>query len=126
MLKQIILRYTPSFILEWLKSVRKGQRRKYLKQQQEKNSVITKEQLKLDLQKIGLRKGDSVLVHSSLSKIGFVENGAQALVDALAEVVGNEGNLLFPTFPAAGRNKTYLESDPLFDILNTPSRMGSV
>lgn len=126
MLKQFALKYLPSFILEWLKSLKKDQRRKYLQKQKQNDSVITKDQLKKDLEKIGLCKGDSVLVHSSLSKIGFVENGAKTLVEALTETIGDEGTLLFPTFPAAGRNKTYLEADPVFDILNTPSQMGSV
>jgi aminoglycoside 3-N-acetyltransferase len=80
----------------------------------------------MDLKKIGLVAGDSVLVHSSLSKIGFVPGGAATVIEALFEVVGPEGTLLFPTFPAKGKNKTHLEEHPFFDIVNTPSQMGSI
>ena len=126
MLKKLALKYAPEFVLEWAKQLKKNQRRKELDQQKQNGKVISKEILIQDLKKIGLKKNDSVLVHSSLSKIGFVEGGPKAIVDALWEVLGPEGTLLFPTFPAAGRNKTHLEDTPLFDIRNTPSQMGSV
>lgn len=125
MLKQFALKYAPEFMLEWAKRLKKNQRRKELENQKQ-NGGITKQKLIDDLLKIGIKKNDSVLVHSSLSKIGFVEGGPKTIVDALFELVGPEGTLLFPTFPAIGRNKTHLEEHPLFDIKNTPSQMGSV
>jgi aminoglycoside 3-N-acetyltransferase len=126
MLKQIILKYAPDFLLEWAKSLRKRQRRKKLLAQEQNSSGITKPQLVEDLHKIGIKKGDSLLVHSSLSKIGFVEGGAKTVIEALLETIGEEGNLLFPTFPAKGRNKIYLEEHSEFDIRHTPSQMGSI
>lgn len=126
MFKQFALKYTPQFLLEWIKTLKKNQRRKQLQEQQKNKTGINKEQLISDLKKIGIKQGDSVLVHSSLSKIGFVEGGAKTLVDALFETIGQSGTLLFPTFPAAGRNKTHLEEHPFFDIRNTSSQMGSV
>ncbi len=125
-MKQLILKYAPEFLLNWVKSLKKDQRRKQLQKQQEMKSVISKERLKEDLQKIGIHAGDSVLVHSSMSRIGFVEGGAKTIVDVLFETVGETGTILFPTFPAKGRNKTHLEEHPFFDIKNTPSQMGSI
>lgn len=125
-MKKFILKYSPEFLLNWAKHLKKSRRRKELQQQQQTNDVITKERLVADLRRIGLQQGDSVLVHSSLSKIGFVEGGPKTLVDALFEVTGESGTLLFPTFPAKGRNKTHLEEHPYFDINNTPSQMGAV
>ncbi|MGQ0828158.1 MAG: AAC(3) family N-acetyltransferase [Bacteroidota bacterium] len=126
MLKQFALKYTPEFLLEWAKRLKKSQRRKQLQHQQKNKAGITKQQLIDDLKKTGLKQGDSVLVHSSLSKIGFVEGGAKTVIDALFVVVGTNGTLLFPSFPAAGRNKTHLEEHPFFDIKNTPSQMGTI
>jgi aminoglycoside 3-N-acetyltransferase len=126
MLKQLALKYAPEFLLEWAKRLKKNQRRKHLSEQEKSDSGITKEQLLNDLRKIGLKENDSVLVHSSLSKIGFVKGGASTVISALEEAIGKEGTLLFPAFPAAGRNKDHLEAYPSFDILNTPSRMGSI
>lgn len=126
MLKKIALKYAPEFVLEWAKQLKKNQRRKELEKQKQNGNSITKQILVEDFKKIGLKKNDSVLVHSSLSKIGFVDGGPKTIIDALLEVVGVEGTLLFPTFPAAGRNKTHLEEHPVFDIKNTPSQMGSI
>ena len=126
MFKKIALKYAPEFVLEWAKQLKKNQRRKELEQQKQNGKSITKQLLVEDFKKIGLKKNDSVLVHSSLSKIGFVEGGPKTIVDALWEVIGVEGTLLFPSFPAIGRNKTHLEEHPFFDIKNTPSQMGSI
>jgi aminoglycoside 3-N-acetyltransferase len=126
MLKQIALKYAPDFLLELVKKLKKSRRKKQLERQQLTNSAISKEKLVNDFKKIGIEKGDSVLVHSSLSKIGFVEGGPRTVVDALFEAIGDSGTLLFPAFPAKGRNKTYLNEHPFFDIQTTPSQMGSI
>ncbi|HEY0031380.1 MAG TPA: AAC(3) family N-acetyltransferase [Bacteroidia bacterium] len=126
MLRQLALKYAPGFILEWAKQLKKSRRRKQLAMQEQAKIGITKQDLVIALKEIGLKENDSVLVHSSLSKIGFIQGGAKTLVDALFEVVGNNGTLLFPAFPAAGRNKTHLEESAVFDIRKTPSQMGVV
>ena len=126
MLKKIILKYSPEFVLEWAKQLKKNQRRKQLQKQQINQNGITKQKLIDDFKKIGIKSGDSVLVHCSLSKIGFVEGGAKTIADALFETIGETGTLLFPTFPATGRHKTYLEEGHVFNIKKTPSQMGAV
>ncbi len=126
MVKTALLKYTPNFILDWIKLFLKRKREKKIGKQKLAKTGVTKDKLIVDLKRIGLREGDSVLVHSSLSKIGFVEGGAGTVIDALTEVIGEKGTLLFPAFPAKGKNKTYLEGTPFFDIANTASQMGSI
>ena len=46
---------------------------------------------------LGLKQGDLVLVHSSLSNIGWVCGGAQAVLLALMESVGEEGTIAMPS-----------------------------
>ena len=48
------------------------------------------------LHNLGLKKGDIVLVHSSLSSLGWVCGGAQAVILALMESVGEEGTIAMP------------------------------
>ncbi len=124
-LRHLLIRYTPEFLLEQAKKFKKEQRRGALKKMAQENP-ITKEQLIHDLQQIGLRAGDSVLVHCSMSKIGYVEGGVATVVEALLTVVTYEGNVLMPAFPASGRNKTYLDEHPVFDVRTTPSQMGAL
>lgn len=58
---------------------------------------ITKEDIKKGLRALGLKRGDIVGVHSSLRSFGYVEGGADAVIDALLEVVGKEGTIAMPT-----------------------------
>ncbi len=50
------------------------------------------------LQQVGVRRGDVLLVHSSLSGCGPVRGGAATVLQAVREAVGPEGTALFPTF----------------------------
>ncbi len=47
---------------------------------------------------VGVRTGDALLVHSSLSACGRIVGGARTVVEALREAVGEKGHLFFPTF----------------------------
>lgn len=59
---------------------------------------ITGKQIEDGLKKLGLTKGDIVVVHSSLSSFGEVDGGANTVVDSLLNVIGDEGTLIAPTF----------------------------
>lgn len=87
---------------------------------------VTVEEIAQDLRALGLEWGDRVLVHSSLSRIGQVVGGAEAVVNALLEAVGPEGTVAAPTFPFLGSMLEYIRSDPPFDAENTPSEMGAI
>jgi len=60
---------------------------------------MTKEDLRADLEALGVWAGDLVMVHASLRKLGlgradFGPGGAEALLDALDEAVGPDGTLM--------------------------------
>lgn len=65
-----------------------------------KGSHVHKEDIKAGLRNLGLKKGDSVGVHSSLRSFGHVEGGADAVINALLETVGKKGNVVMPTHSA--------------------------
>ena len=67
---------------------------------------------------MGLQEGDKVMVHSSLSSMGYVESGAVTVVEAFIEVLGSEGTLMVPTFTHSGTE--------YYDPLATPSKNGAV
>ncbi|EJQ45100.1 hypothetical protein IEE_02430 [Bacillus cereus BAG5X1-1] len=50
-----------------------------------------------DLKELGIEKGMTVIVHSSLSSIGWVSGGAVAVVEALMKVITEEGTIIMPT-----------------------------
>ena len=92
--------------------------------------------LSSDLCALGLRPGDTVLVHSSAGRLGFVAGGSQAVVQALLAALGPDGTLAVPTHtpdntdPAGWGNPpvpaswwpAIREQAPGFDRSLTPSR----
>ena len=48
------------------------------------------------LRSLGLGTGDVVVLHSSLSSLGYVVGGAQAVIDAFLDVLGEGGTLTMP------------------------------
>jgi len=80
--------------------------------------IFTKEKLVSDLKKIGVEEGDILFIHSSFKSLGKVEGGAQTVIEALEEAVGEEGTILMPVFN--------LVKDRIgtWDINTTPSTTG--
>jgi aminoglycoside 3-N-acetyltransferase len=58
---------------------------------------VTIDRLLADLRALGLTAGDDVLVHASLSALGWVPGGAPTVVDALMGTVTDAGTLVMPT-----------------------------
>ena len=116
----------PTFLKEIFRSLKRKKRQMALLNQQKSGQGFTQENLKQSLLSAGIQPGDHLMVHASLSKMGFIEGGANTVVDVLKEMVGAEGLILMPTSPIARLQLDYVSSNPLFDVYNTPSAMGKV
>ena len=104
------------------------------------SQVITKNDFIELLLKLGLKSKANVLVHSSMSKLGYVVNGANDIIDALIEVVGATGTILMPAHsgqlsdPSSWTNPTISEREinkvkknmSVFDKKLTPVRARGV
>ena len=99
-------------------------------------SPVTVESLTADLAALGIRPGMVLLVHSSLSALGWVCGGPAAVILALERALGPEGTLVMPTHsgdlsdPAKWENPPVpepwwpiiRETMPAFDCDLTPIR----
>jgi len=125
-MRDLIRKLTPQFLLELYRKSKKNQRNKALEAHRKAGDVITQDSLEQDIRNCGIKAGDTVLVHSSLSKIGFVEGGPKTVVNALLNVIGSEGNLLMPTSPNAGLQLEYIKNLAVFDVAKDKSKLGAI
>ena len=85
---------------------------------------MTKQEIISGLQALGLKKGDLVLLHSSLYSLGHVEGGPEAVIDAFLETVGTEGTLMVPVFGNLGILTSTLQNRP--GAITSPCPVGTV
>lgn len=63
----------------------------------EERKIILKQDVIEVLVTCGVKKGDALFVHTSLSRLGYVCGGAQIIIEALIESVGEEGTIVMPS-----------------------------
>ena len=83
--------------------------------------VVTFQEIVGALRQVQVRRGAVVYVHSSLSSMGYVQGGADSVIDAFLDVVGPEGTFCVPTIVYAGRGPR-----PPFDVAGSPSEVGGI
>ena len=59
--------------------------------------IVLKQDILAALKEAGVGKGQTIMVHTSLSSLGFVCGGAQIVIEALLESVGSDGTIMMPT-----------------------------
>ncbi len=64
---------------------------------------ITREDIISGFQNIGIRPGMELEVHSSLKSFGYVEGGAETVIDALMKTVGSTGSIFMPALRLSPR-----------------------
>ena len=83
----------------------------------------TSASLAADFVDLGVRPGMIVMVHSSLSRVGWTEGGPVTVIQALREVLGPGGTLVMPAeSPQLGDPST----QDVFDPHTTPTTMGAI
>ena len=82
---------------------------------------MVNEKMAQDLKALGIRPDDVILMHSSLSSLGYVEGGADTVIDTLLSVL-SEGTLLIPALSF----DTVNGDNPVFSARETPSCIGLI
>jgi aminoglycoside 3-N-acetyltransferase len=104
---------------------------------------VTRRQIVRDLRGLGVRTGQTLLVHASLRSLGWVTGGAPTVVAGLRQAVGPDGHVVVPTGTEANSKTSRAHQAhiatltpeqvdrfhltmPAFDKDTTPSGMGAI
>lgn len=74
---------------------------------------VTVDSLAADLHEFGITAGDTVIVHTSMSALGWVCGGPPAVVDAFQDVLTTAGTLVMPTHTAQYTDPAEWENPPI-------------
>lgn len=62
-----------------------------------KEPLCTRQSLGNDLSALGIKEGEIILLHSSLSSLGWVSGGAETVVHALLDTLSDTGTVVVPS-----------------------------
>lgn len=71
---------------------------------------------------MGMKKGSLVCIHSSMMQFYNYNGSAEELIEGILNVIGPEGTLMMPSFPAIPKNVLF--EDYIFDIENDKTGAG--
>ncbi|MEQ9560240.1 MAG: AAC(3) family N-acetyltransferase [Rhodospirillales bacterium] len=122
--RRLLFRAVPASLRPLVKAPFYSVRSRLRAAQRRISPPVTASQLTDGLRAGGLRAGDVICVHSSLSAIGDVEGAAPAVIAALQDVVGPEGTILMPAYGSAA--DVFAAPRPTVDLRTAPSRTGAI
>jgi len=82
--------------------------------------TVNFDELVSNFKKLGVVKGDVLLVHSSYKSFGGVEGGPQTVINALKSILTEDGTLIVPTF-----NYDFCQGKS-YNVKRTQSKMGII
>jgi aminoglycoside 3-N-acetyltransferase len=78
------------------------------------------------LRSLGIREGDTLMVHAGFNRFSGFKASPSRLIDTLLEAVGAQGHLLMVSMAYMSSAYTYLKQGKPFDVRKTVSHMGLV
>ena len=74
------------------------------------NTITT---LKRDFETLGITTGSVIIMHSSLSEMGWTVGGPVSVIQALMSILTRNGTLIMPTFSSGNSDPTNWENPPV-------------
>ena len=83
---------------------------------------VTRPEIRDALISLGVSAGDTLYASVSMRGLGYVPGGPAEVIGAILDVIGSEGTLVMPTWPAADPARR--DPEEAFDVAETPSKSG--
>jgi len=123
-MKALIRKIVPQALINAWKRRKKAEA---FKRHQQTATRVDRSTLAASFRHAGLHEGAVVMVHASLKGIGYVEGGAETVILALQDVVGQEGTLVFPAFTIRNSMlETMQDSNRIFDAKHDDTTVGAI
>jgi len=84
------------------------------------------EDLTRSLKSAGIESGDILMVHSSLSRIGNVDGGAETVIRSFLDAVTVEGTIIMPCYNSAEAVLKEMRIGKYIDLRTSPSATGKI
>ncbi len=125
-IRQWCKRHLPDSVINAVRRPSRLIRSRKRSTRREASPFLKPESLAADLRDAGIRSGDVVMVHSSLSQIGNVDGGAETVIKILIDVVTPDGTIMMPAYNSADRMIRDLKRGKLLDLRTSPSSTGAI
>jgi aminoglycoside 3-N-acetyltransferase len=125
-IRQWCKRHLPDFVINAVRHPSRFIRSRKRSTRREATPFLKPESLAADLRDTGIRSGDVVMVHSSLSQIGNVDGGAETVIKILIDMVTPDGTIVMPAYNSADRMIRDLKRGKLLDLRTSPSGTGAI
>jgi len=119
-------RYLPESTITAIRKPFQLIRSKKRNTQRREGPVYNLDELKSALTSAGFASGDIIMVHSSLSRIGNVDGGAQTVVQSIVDIVTASGTIIMPCYNSAEAMLKELRHNKLIDLRVSPSAVGKI
>jgi aminoglycoside 3-N-acetyltransferase len=87
---------------------------------------FTPDDLRITLESVGVRAGDTLLVHCSFGAFEGFTGNAMHVIRLLQDMVGPTGTIAMPNQPFGGASVDWAGMGKVFDVRKTPSAVGIV
>lgn len=76
-------------------------------------NMVSKSELKREFKRLIPKDCSSVIIHTSLSSIGYIPGGTQSYIDAWIEIMSKEGTIVMPTQSANNSDPALWQNPPV-------------
>lgn len=120
MLFRIVSKYWSQNQKKKIKAFYRKQKTKYIRRFRSYDF----DQLLATLVDMGVRRDDTLMVHSAYTQFNGFSGSPDEIIAALKESIGPKGTLLMPSSAYSGSTEEFVKKAKPFDVKHSPSNMG--